>query len=281
MSDIASEAAPPMIPESVETASPVTLSGNEHAAAIAPSPPVEPAIQVDGEQDVEGSAPQSADEAEFEEEDDGEYSFTKIKFVPTYEMDLDSPSIIIAGLTLQGSFKPFKFLVNENTTIGIVERVLCDKIGCCPSDIGFFTAGWTDKHRQPDEKLSDIFGPDAKEGIAYRFARKEMMQVSVWPTGYEERKAARIAQMQKGPMHGLGFDGKPLIKEKEDEIPPKNEDVDTPEISSANKDDAEDPLKSEEVSTQMDLDGNEGEKMAVSDSEAEPEPEVPIASNPE
>ena len=56
-----------------------------------------------------------------------------------------------------------------------------------------------------------------KEGIAYRFARKEMMQVSVWPTEYEERKAARIAKMKYGPMHGLDFNGNPLPMNKPEE----------------------------------------------------------------
>jgi len=194
--------------------------GQEHdIEGQAPQDPVETQAAMDEEGEVKEEE-EDEEEEEEEEEEDGEYDFNKIKFVPVFEMDLKRPSIIVAGITLKSKIAPFKFLVKESTTIGDVERVLCDKTGCCPSDIGFFTAGWTDKHREPHEKLSDIFGPDAKEGIAYRFARKEMMQVSVWPTGYEERKAARIAKMKNGPMHGLNFHGEPLRKEIDVEASP-------------------------------------------------------------
>ena len=61
--------------------------------------PVEAAAQEDREQNIEGSAPESADEAEFDEDEwAGEYSYAKIKFVPVYEMDLDRPSIIVRHL---------------------------------------------------------------------------------------------------------------------------------------------------------------------------------------
>jgi len=38
-----------------------------------------------------------------------------------------------------------------------------------------------------------------KENDAYRFKRRQMMQVTIWPKGYEEAKAARFAAMKQGP----------------------------------------------------------------------------------
>ena len=38
-----------------------------------------------------------------------------------------------------------------------------------------------------------------KEGQAHRFIRREMMQVTIWPKGYDEMQAARFAKMRTGP----------------------------------------------------------------------------------
>ena len=38
-----------------------------------------------------------------------------------------------------------------------------------------------------------------KEGQAHRFKRREMMQVTIWPKGYDEMQAARLATMRTGP----------------------------------------------------------------------------------
>ena len=39
-----------------------------------------------------------------------------------------------------------------------------------------------------------------KEGQAHRFKRREMMQVTIRPKGYEEMQAARFAKMRTGPI---------------------------------------------------------------------------------
>jgi len=70
----------------------------------------------------------------------------------------------------------------------------------------FITAGFQSKHREGHEKISDIYGPKQREGQAYRFKKREMMGVAVWPKGYEEAQKARQAKCFNGPKPYPGYE---------------------------------------------------------------------------
>lgn len=129
--------------------------------------------------------------------------FSTVEFCEVFDMHLERPSAIISGASAQGNFEPFKFFIDENTDIDDVVFVARNHLGIAKDDIGFLTAGFSVKHRSGDDKISDIYGPKQKEGQAHRFARKEMMQVTIWPAGWDEFQKARYANMFEGPK---GFD---------------------------------------------------------------------------
>mmetsp|Transcript_11926 Transcript_11926/g.14421 ORF Transcript_11926/g.14421 Transcript_11926/m.14421 type:complete len:160 (+) Transcript_11926:94-573(+) len=153
--------------------------------------------------------------------------FSTVEFPPVLAMKLERPSMIVSGQIAtmsKGKFQQipqFKFYIDENTDIDDVMFVLCNKIGCSINDVGFITAGLSMKHRDGAEKLSDIFGPKAREGDANRFMRREIMQCSIWPAGYEERQAARFAKMFDGPKN---FKPKGLEEKGAEEIESKEKD---------------------------------------------------------
>lgn len=131
--------------------------------------------------------------------------FKQVEFVPVHKMKLEKPSIIIAGQVadMDGesvkNFAPFKFHIDDETDISDVQFVLINHLGISKDDIGYFTAGLSMKQREPTEKLSDIFGDKVKEGDQYRFVRKEIMQCTVWPAGYDEKREERFSKMFDGP----------------------------------------------------------------------------------
>ena len=75
-----------------------------------------------------------------------------------------------------------------------------------PPSYSFVTAGFQSKHREGHEKISDIYGPKQREGQAYRFKRREMMGVAIWPKGYEEAQKARQAKCFTGPKPYPGYE---------------------------------------------------------------------------
>jgi hypothetical protein len=68
------------------------------------------------------------------------------------------------------------------------------------------TAGFQSKHREGEEKISDIYGPKQREGQAYRFKKREMMGVAIWPKGYEEAQQARLAKCYTSPKPYPGYE---------------------------------------------------------------------------
>ena len=70
----------------------------------------------------------------------------------------------------------------------------------------FVTAGFQSKHREGQEKISDIYGPKQREGQAYRFKKREMMGVAIWPKGYEEAQKARLAKCYTSPKPYPGYE---------------------------------------------------------------------------
>eukprot|EP00613_Pedinella_sp_CCMP2098_P002349 CAMPEP_0171619678 /NCGR_PEP_ID=MMETSP0990-20121206/15521_1 /TAXON_ID=483369 /ORGANISM="non described non described, Strain CCMP2098" /LENGTH=208 /DNA_ID=CAMNT_0012184791 /DNA_START=103 /DNA_END=729 /DNA_ORIENTATION=- len=176
--------------------------------------------------------------------------FSKVEFVPVYDMHLERPSIIVSGTTASGPFKQFKFYIDENTDIADVIFVLRNHIDCTKDEIEFCTAGFGEKKRGDDEKISDIYGAKQREGQAHRFMRREMMQVSIWPRGYTEREEARFAKMFDGPkIYGSPLEEFPDAK-KEREVNAKKYASKKAAEAKTEKDLEEKKLKDAEVAKQ-------------------------------
>ena len=77
---------------------------------------------------------------------------------------------------------------------------------CLSFRFRFVTAGFQSKHREGHEKISDIYGPKQREGQAYRFKKREMMGIAIWPKGYEEAQKERLAKCYTSPKPYPGYE---------------------------------------------------------------------------